>query len=145
MQRHTRADITDGYSESNCVNNYTKSINIIIITNAMFRWKCPVSTCQKTLSMRGQFLSKSLLIVQQRLIHSLVDKRVSIWSGCRGSQGELFCSSVIILPSLTDFEGMHHYACRTSFRASLSSTLCPELAYLASLSHCIYLTIYVCM
>ena len=50
-----------------------------------------------------QFLSKSLLILQQWLIHSLVDERVSIWSGCRGSQGESFYSSVIILPSLRRF------------------------------------------
>ena len=85
------------------------SHSIITITNAMFRWKYLVSTWQKTPSLAWCWwvvFSKSMLILQQWRIHSLMDEKVSIWPGCRGSQGEFWIipySSVIILPSVCRF------------------------------------------
>ena len=87
MQRQVRADITDGYSESKQLHKINQHNN---------NYKCNVQVevsgqyvpARKLFQCEGSFLAKSLLILQQWLIHSLVDERVSIWPGCRRSQGQ---------------------------------------------------------
>ena len=72
MQWQVRADITDGYRWViiwKQLHKINQNIQIIMFTNAMFRWRCPVSTCRKTLSVReGSFFTKSRLTLQQWLI-----------------------------------------------------------------------------
>ena len=97
MQWQVRADITDGYRWViiwKQLHKINQIIQIIMFTNAMFRWRCPVSTCRKTLSVReGSFFHQiSADSAAVAYPHSLVDERVSIWPGCRGSQGECWDS-----------------------------------------------------
>ena len=64
----------------------------------------------------------------------------------RYSNAEPFCRTVIMLfyHLYADLEGLHQCACRTLFRTSRTSTLCPELTSVAlscRRSHCNHLNI----
>ena len=66
----------------------------------------------------------------------------------RYSNAEPFCRSVIMLfyHLYADLEGLHQCACRTLFRTSCTSTLCPELTSVALSclrSHCNHLNIII--